>query len=90
MIGSADKILPAHRQPAKIFLERAKCRELLREEQAVARLVDMQMRIAYAFDRLAQQHRLRVERTILDEVARDRIDRIVYEDDEVSPSFRRL
>jgi len=50
----------------------------------------MQMRIAHAFGRLAQQHRLRVERTILDEVARDRIDRIVYEDDEVSPSFRRL
>ena len=73
MIASADEILPAHRQPAKIFLERAKRRELLREEQAVARLVDMQMCVGHAFDRLAhaQQYRVRVEGAVLDQMARD-------------------
>ena len=57
----------------KIFLERAKRRELLREEQAVARLVDMQMCVAHAFDRLAhaQQYRVRVEGAVLDQMARD-------------------
>jgi hypothetical protein len=45
----------------------AKRGELLREKQAVARLVDMQMCGAHALDRLAhaQQHRVCVEWTIL-------------------------
>src|SRR5215475_5973122 len=46
----------------------------------------MQMCVAHAFDRFAhaQQNRVRVEGAILDQMTRDRIDRIVLENDEVS------
>ena len=51
----------------------AKRGELLREEQAIARLVDMQMCVAHAFGRFAraQQNRVRVEGAVLDQMARD-------------------
>jgi hypothetical protein len=38
----------------------AKRGELLREEQAIARLVDMQMCVAHAFDRFARAQQNRV------------------------------
>ena len=34
-VRGADKILPAHRKPPQIFLERTKRRQLLREKQAI-------------------------------------------------------
>lgn len=81
-----DEILSAHWQPAQIFLERPEHRELLREEQAVTRFIDIEMRVPHPIDSLAhaQKDGVSIKWTILDQMTRHRIDRVVFENDEMS------
>jgi len=86
-IAGADEILSAHGQPTEIFFETTKCSERLREKQAVARFVDVEAFISHASNCLthAQQHGVSIKRTVFDEMACHRIDRIAPVSAKIEP-----